>query len=59
MGSTAMSKTVTEILDEIENEICRNYCKYPDICMAEVKDPDMADDLLYDRYCENCPFNRI
>ena len=59
LGAIAMSKTVTEILDEIEKEICDNYCKYPDVCRAEVKDPDAAEDLLYGRYCEKCPFNRI
>jgi hypothetical protein len=52
-------KTVSEILEEIEREICDKYCKYPDICAGERKDPDGAEELLYDRYCESCPFNRI
>ena len=54
-----MSKTVTEILEEIEKEICDSYCKYPEICLAEVKDPDEAEDRLYDTYCVKCPFNKI
>jgi len=54
-----MEKTVMQILDEIETEICEKYCKYPDVCMTDVKDPDAADDLLYKKYCESCPFNRI
>ena len=59
LGAIAVSKTVTEILEEIEKEICDNYCKYPDVCMEEVKDPDEAEDMLYDTYCVKCPFNRI
>lgn len=52
-------KTVTDILAEIEKEICDNYCKYPDVCMKEVKDPDEAEDRLYNTYCVKCPFNRL
>ena len=54
-----VQKTVTDILAEIEKEICDSYCKYPDVCMAEKKDPDAAEDMLYQTYCVKCPFNRI
>ena len=59
LGAIAVSKTVTEILEEIEKEICDNYCKYPDVCMAEKKDVNQAEDMLYDTYCVKCPFNKI
>jgi len=59
LGEIAVSKTVTEILDEIEKEICDNYCKYPDVCMTEKKDVNQAEDMLYDTYCVKCPFNRL
>ena len=51
--------TVTELLTWIEDEICEKYCKYPDVCMKEVKDPDEAEDRLYNTYCVKCPFNRL
>lgn len=54
-----MSKTVTEILGDIEQEICDSYCKYPEICLSEVKEPDLAADKLYNDYCAKCPFNKI
>ena len=54
-----VQKRVTDILAEIENEICNSYCKYPDVCMKEVKDPDEAEDRLYNTYCVKCPFNRL
>lgn len=54
-----MSKTVTEILGDIEQEICERYCKYPEIAKTETDDPDLAEDLLYDKYCGSCPLSRI
>jgi hypothetical protein len=52
-------KTVTELLDEICADFCENYCKYPGICLAERKDPDEADELCYQRYCGDCPLNKV
>lgn len=51
--------TVTGLLTEIEDEICDNYCKYPEICQAERKDPDDAEQLLYEKYCAKCPLNKL
>lgn len=52
-------KTITEQLDEIFGAICDRYCKYPDVAKSEAKDVDYADDLLYDKYCRDCPLTRI
>ena len=53
-------KTITQLLQEIADDFCENYCKYPDVCMSERKDPDEAEDLLYSEYCNKaCPFNRL
>lgn len=52
-------KTVTELLQGIADEICENYCKYPEKCAAEKSDPDEAEDLLYLNYCTNCPMSRV
>ena len=51
--------TVTGLLAEIEQEICESYCKYPAICEAERKDPDDAEQMLYEKYCANCPLSRM
>lgn len=51
--------TVTELLDEIVQAFCVGYCKYPDICESEKNDPEEAEELLYEKYCENCPMNKI
>lgn len=59
LGEISVSKTITELMDEIIGEFCTEYCKYPDICSAEKKDPDDAEALLYEKYCGSCPFQKI
>ena len=51
-------KTISEQMNEIINEFCDSYCKYPEFCRTQKKDPDEAEDLLYLEYCANCPMNR-
>lgn len=52
-------KSVTELLEDIAQEICDRFCKYPEIAKTEVGDPDLADDFLYDKYCAKCPLSRL
>ena len=52
-------KTISEQMNDIVNEICDRYCKYPEIAKMETDDPDLVDDLLYGKYCGSCPLNRI
>lgn len=49
-------KPVHEIIEEVQAEICDNYCKY----MDRYKDADVKKygDLL-NRYCVSCPLNRL
>jgi len=51
--------TVMNLLIEVADAICEDYCKYPAVCEAERKDPDEAEDLLYEKYCANCPLNKL
>ena len=52
-------KTISAQMNDIANEICERYCKYPEIAKTETDDPDLAEDLLYDKYCGSCPLSRI
>lgn len=52
-------KTISEQMNDSANEICERYCKYPEICLSEVKEPDLAEDKLYNDYCAKCPLNKI
>lgn len=43
--------TVTGLLEEIANDFCDNYCKYP----SEYTD----EDKLMKEHCERCPIMKI
>lgn len=47
-------KTISELLEEIANEICSNYCKYP-----EQWDAETMGELWDSEICKNCPLNRL
>lgn len=47
------SKTVTDILEEIKQEMCDEYCKYPTLV-------DNIEDLFADDSpCMKCPLTRL
>ena len=43
--------TVSDILDEIVEKMCNEYCRFP----YEITDEDQ----LYKEKCENCPLTRL
>lgn len=50
--------TIGEQLDRIAEEMCDKYCKYPELCKQQEKDPKLADEMLMNVYCEHCPMTR-
>ena len=46
-----MEKTLTQILEEVKDEICNNYCKYKAECDEALEDNDP------DRI--HCPLDRL
>lgn len=47
------SKTVTDILEEVKQEMCDGYCKYPTIVN------DREDLFAKDGPCMECPLNKL
>lgn len=47
------SKTVTDILEEVKQEMCDDYCKYPTIVN------DREDLFADDSPCIECPLNKL
>lgn len=47
-------KTISQLLEEVANEICDNYCKYP----AEYNSKKEFEELL-DTHCLNCPLSKL
>jgi len=48
-------KTITKMLEEIADEICQNYCKWPDLWDEEKEGCDLSES----EHCQNCPLNRL
>lgn len=48
-----METTVTDIFEQIKEEICDEYCKYPGIV------EDQEDLLKKDGPCSKCPLNKL
>ena len=48
-------KTITQEFEEIKEQICDKYCKYPDTWDAEKE----GCELWESKICTNCPMNRL
>lgn len=53
-----MEKSISEQIEEVRDDMCTNYCKWPNEPIPEGKDEDW---LLNDEDspCNNCPLNRL
>lgn len=47
--------SITEQIEEIKDDICEHYCKYPDIWDTEKEGIELVDS----EHCQNCPLNRL
>ncbi|MCR5755530.1 MAG: hypothetical protein K6G30_12065 [Acetatifactor sp.] len=48
------SKTITKQIEEIAEDFCTHYCKYPDNWDYE-KDGELSESNI----CNNCPIGRL
>ncbi len=54
--------TVTSLLQEVADDICNHYCKYPEAILTEIpdiEDDDIREQALWDKYCHDCPLNKL
>lgn len=47
--------SITEQIEEIKDDICRNYCKWPDLWDEEAEQMELCES----KHCQNCPLNRL
>lgn len=47
--------TVTEEIEQIKEDMCRNYCKYPDTWDENVEGCELCESDV----CRECPLNRL
>ena len=54
-------ETCHQIMISVVDEICDNYCKYPDMYVSKHPDADedLLEDLMYTEICAFCPLNRL
>lgn len=55
IGRRKTMKTISEQVQEIANEICDKYCKYPENWDSEKE----GCELFESEICKNCPLNRL
>ena len=46
---------ISRTFEEVKNEICENYCRYP----REWNEEEQGMDLIDSDICANCPLNRL
>jgi len=52
---TGKLPSVTEIIEGVKSDMCRNYCKYPDTWDDEKMGCELCESVI----CANCPLNRL
>ena len=48
-------KTITQRLEEIAEDICNNYCKYPE----QWNEDKMGMELSESKFCQECSLSKI
>lgn len=48
-------KSIAKILEETAEEICNNYCKWPDTYDEEMEGCELSESSI----CKDCPLNRL
>ena len=48
-------KTLPQVLEAIVDDMCQNYCKYPDNWNEEAEGMELSESDI----CLNCPLNRL
>lgn len=51
----ALNKKVPQILDEVAEEFCSSYCKYPDTWDEEKEGYELSESQI----CAECPVNKL
>lgn len=50
-----MSNTISQIIEDVKADMCRNYCKYTDTWDEEAEGCELCESEV----CSNCPLGRL
>ena len=48
-------KTIVQQIQEIVEDVCQNYCKWPEKWDDSMEDCELCESSI----CKNCPLNRL
>lgn len=48
-------KTIPQIMEEVVEKMCSEYCKWPDLWDEEAEGMELVESGI----CNNCPLNRL
>lgn len=49
---------LSSLVEEVKENICDNYCKYPGIYDIQ-EDDDITYEKMFHEVCDNCPLNYL
>lgn len=52
-------KSISKQFEEIKEEMCDKYCRFPELTKEISNSEEEAYELLIHIYCENCPLSRL
>lgn len=54
-----MTKSVVDIIEGVCEDLCTNYCKFPEVYEQRFSDEIEAEERLYAEKCDNCPLHLL
>jgi len=52
-------KDIVSQIEEIKEDICDNYCKFPQEYSLKYEDSEIGHDVMIDDVCSECPLCRL
>lgn len=52
-------QTLPQFMQDIADEICDHYCRWPIAYSMDFDDPDIAHEIMLDEKCAKCPVCRL
>ena len=60
-GQIEEPETISGMIIRIVDEVCENYCKYPEMYINKhpEADADLLEDVMYTEICAKCPLMKL
>lgn len=52
-------KSITDIIQEVKDDICDHYCKWPEYYKVRFEAYQKSEDDMYEEKCDKCPLCRL